>query len=279
MAYDNFSLGAVQRSTIYERQRISDVRQESSNRLATGLRVNQASDAPRDFFRAQALTSRISNLLDTKADIGRGIDTLAATQVGLDSVEKFSQQLKGLAISAQSADASGRTEIAAQFDTIRSQLDLLVGDISYQGANLLSNPADSLRVSVSDSSGGRFTIDGQASDTASLGVGTAATDFNGFASQADIDAAILAVESAITEVQSNSSRIGSNAAILNIRESFTQDLANTLQTGVDKLINADLNQEAARSLAANVQDGLAQEGQRITAQAEGQIVDLVRSLS
>ncbi|MCW9033248.1 MAG: hypothetical protein OQJ97_03440 [Rhodospirillales bacterium] len=279
MAYDNFSLGAVQRSTIYERQRISDVRQESSNRLATGLRVNQASDAPRDFFRAQALTSRISNLLDTKADIGRGIDTLAATQVGLDSVEKFSQQLKGLAISAQSADASGRTEIAAQFDTIRSQLDLLVGDISYQGANLLSNPADSLRVSVSDSSGGRFTIDGQASDTASLGVGTATTDFNGFASQADIDAAILAVESAITEVQSNSSRIGSNAAILNIRESFTQDLANTLQTGVDKLINADLNQEAARSLAANVQDGLAQEGQRITAQAEGQIVDLVRSLS
>lgn len=279
MAYDDFSLGAVQRSTIYERQRISDVRQESSNRLATGRRVNQASDAPRDFFRAQALASRISNLLDTKADIGRGIDALAATQVGLNSVEKFSQQLKGLAISAQSADASGRAEITAQFDTIRSQLDLLVGDISYQGANLLSNPADSLRVSVSDSSGGRFTINGQASDAASLGIGTAATDFNGFASQADIDAAILAVEAAITEVQSNSSRIGSNAAILNIRESFTQDLSDTLQTGVDKLINADLNQEAARSLAANVRDGLAQEGQRITAQAEGQIVDLVRSLS
>ncbi len=279
MAYDNFALGAAQRSTIYERQRIADVRQESSNRLATGRRVNEVRDAPADFFRAQALTSRISNLLDTKAEIGRGIDSLAATQVGLNSIEKFSEQLKGLAISAQSADASEKAEIATQFDRIRNQLDLLVGDASYNGTNLLSDPADSLRVSVSDRGGDRFVINGQASDSASLGVGTATTGFNGFASQADIDSAILAIDSAITDVRSNASRVGSNAAILNIRESFTQDLANTLQTGVDKLVNADLNKEAARSLATSVRDGLAQEGQRITSQAEHQIVDLVGSVA
>jgi flagellin len=275
MAEDGFAIGSVQRSTLYHVQRLNEVRAEATRRLGTGREVNEVRDSPADYLRAQALAARISNLHGVKADIGRGIDALAASQVGLEAVQKFSEQLKGIAIAAQSADTTNKAELVQQFDRVRSQLDLLVGDISYQGVNLLDNPADSLRVNISDGAGQEFAVAGQASDANGLGLGTAATTFNSFATQADIDAAILAVESAISSARANEARIGSNAAILEVRENFTDDLANTLQAGVDSLINADLTKEALKALTSGVREGLAQEGARITADSERQLAALV----
>lgn len=78
-------------------------------------------------------------------------------------------------------------------------------------------------------------------------------------------------------MRANASRIGSNAAILTTRETFTQELADTLQAGADDLLQADINAEGARLLASKIRDDLSLSGQRISAQSESLIVELVRS--
>ena len=100
-------------------------------------------------------------------------------------------------------------------------------------------------------SGTSLTISGVASDSASLGIG-AAVAFNNFATDADVQAAIDALDNAVTTLRSTATGLGSNANVLNTRLDFTQDLANTLEAAAGRLTGADLNQEAANTLALNV---------------------------
>ena len=274
---DTVALSPSSRLTLLERIEIARERDEASNRLATGRRINSIAEEPQDFLRARALTARVNSLLDAKANIGQAISSLETTQVGLEAVEKFTQQLKGLAYAAQSATGAEKDALIAQFDVTRQQLDKLVGDVSYQGTNLIADPADSQRVNLNDKPGNDLVVEGQASEIANLNVGTAATDYNNFASQTDIDTAIADIDTALSSVRANASRIGSNAAILTTRETFTQELADTLQAGADDLLQADINAEGARLLASKIRDDLSLSGQRISAQSESLIVELVRS--
>ncbi len=272
---DPVTLGATQRLNYLERGKISHARDKASSRLSTGREVNNIKDNPRTFLLAKSLIDRSSSLLAVKSDIGRGIDTLLATQNGLDAAQKLTEQLKGIAGSASSATGGDLAVLARQFDTTRAQLNNLVGDVSFLGTNLLSNPAGTLNVRISDNPAQTFTVNGAATDAAGLGIGQASTTYNNFATTADINAAVAAADSAISSIQSRANTIVGNAAILGTREKFSQDMADTLQSGGQKMVVADLNKEGARLMSANVRDALTVAGMRITAQSDQLVVKLV----
>jgi flagellin len=273
----DFAIGSVQRSLVHQRQQATDARNDATQRLATGRKVSGIKDNPVDYLRANALLARVQDLSSVKADIGRGIDTLAATQVGLDSVDKLVRQLKGIAHEA-AGNEDQRATLARQFDVVRNQIDNLVGDVSYRGTNLIDNPADALDVSTSDKPGTDYSVAGRASDVASLGIGNAAS-YNDFADLASIQNAIDALDSASRTVRSNASSIGAGAAILQVRESFTDNLSNVLETGASKLTVADLNEEAAKVVAAGVRDALSVNGLRVAAQSESALVAVLSGQS
>ncbi len=273
---ESITLSVAQNQALTARRNVAGIRNEASGRLATGRRISKISGGAHDYLRARALSNRASSLLEAKSNITQGIDSLLATQTGLQAAGQLGQQLKGLAILAQSAQAGDRADLAKQFDTVRQQLDNLVGDVSYQGVNLLSNPPDTLGVSLSDQPGNTFDIAGQAADSAGLGIGSAAARYGSFATQADINNAITALDSALSTLQSQEFSIVGNAAILSVREDFTQGLSDTLQSGADKLIAANLNAEGARLLSANVRDQLSVQGQRIAARSDQLVLELVQ---
>ncbi len=273
---DPITLGATQRLNYLERGNISRARDKASSRLSTGRKLNSIKDNPQAFLLAKSLIDRSSNLLAVKSDIGRGIDTLLATQNGLDAAQKLTEQLKGIAGSASNATGGDLAGLVKQFDTTRNQLNNLVGDVSFLGTNLLSNPAGTLNVRISDNPAQTFTVAGAATDATSLGVGQASTTYNNFATTADINAAVAAADSAISSIQSQGATIAGNAAILGTREKFSQNLADTLQSGAQKMVVADLNKEGARLLSASVRDKMAVSSMRIAAQSASLVVKLVQ---
>ena len=272
---DSVFLNAAQRQFLTARTEISRARNTAADRLATGQRVSRITDDAVSFLRGQALTQRAGALRDAKADISQGISALQAAQTGTQAIEDLTDQLKGIALAAQSADATEKAQLTQQFDTVRQQIDNLANDASYQGLNLLANPAGDLDVNLSDQPSTTFTVQGQASDVAALGIGNAAS-YNNFGTQADIDNAIAAIDAATETIRSNESSIGSNASFLGIREDFSANIANILEEGAAKLTRADMNEEAARLLAANVRDAMAVRGQRIAAQSDRLIVNMIR---
>jgi flagellin-like hook-associated protein FlgL len=85
------------RQNLLSLQSTADLLATTQNRLATGNKVNSALDNPTNFFTAQGLNNRasdISNLLDS---IGNGVQVLQAANTGITSLQKLVDTAKSLA--------------------------------------------------------------------------------------------------------------------------------------------------------------------------------------
>ena len=164
----------------------------------------------------------------------------------------------------------GIAAAAAQFDALRAQIDSLAGDAGFNGINFISASPGSLTVAFNETGPSSLTVPGVASDTASLGIGTAAGSFNNLTT----DTAIPGLDRAIGTLRSTSSTLGSNDGLLNIRLDFTLNLANTLQAGAGNLLNADLNEEAAKLLSLRLKTELSLIGQTIANENQQAVLKL-----
>lgn len=272
------TLSAATRTALLTTQGTTALAAQISERIATGLRVTRAADDAAAFFTAQSLTSRAGDLLALKAGINQGVSALGGALAGISAITAIANQLKGIAIAARGGSAEARAAAAAQFDALRAQIDSLAGDAGFNGINLISaSPGSlpgSLTITFNETGTSSLTVAGAASDAASLGIGTAAGSFNDFATDADIDAAIAGLDKAIGTLRSTSLRLGSNAGLLNTRLDFTRNLANTLRTGAGNLVNADLNEEAAKLLALRLRTELGLIGQTIANDSQRAVLQL-----
>src|SRR3981081_724135 len=90
-------LSASVRQNLLSLQSTADLLATTQNRLSTGKKVNTALDNPTNFFTAQSLDGRasdISNLLD---GIGNGVQILQAANTGITSLQKLVDSAKSLA--------------------------------------------------------------------------------------------------------------------------------------------------------------------------------------
>src|SRR3954453_9152090 len=90
-------LSASVRQNLLSLQATADLLSTTQNRLSTGKKVNTALDNPTNYFTAQGLDNRasdISNLLDS---IGNGVQVLQAANTGLTSLQKLVDTAKSIA--------------------------------------------------------------------------------------------------------------------------------------------------------------------------------------
>jgi flagellin-like hook-associated protein FlgL len=90
-------LSASVRQNLLSLQSTADLLSTTQNRLSTGNKVNSALDNPTNFFTAQSLNNRssdINNLLDS---IGNGVQVLQAANTGITSLQKLVDTAKSIA--------------------------------------------------------------------------------------------------------------------------------------------------------------------------------------
>jgi len=273
------NLGSATRNNLLSLQTTQTLIDRTQNRLATGLKVNSALDDALAFFKARNLNSRAGDLSAIKDGITGAISVLRATTEGLTSMESTLQQMKALAQSAiATPESSTRASLASQFNELRSQVDNLAEDASFNGINLLKHGpgafaagADFLTVKFNERTDpkqlNQLVISGlKTSDfnsilaTSAKVSGTAGVTTvwgqTGTAAIFAINASIAAIDSALITVRNVSQQFGTNSSLLSIREEFTQNLVNTLKGGASSLVNADLNEESANLLSLQTRQQL-----------------------
>jgi flagellin-like hook-associated protein FlgL len=294
---DQINLTAATRTNLLSLQNTQTLINRTQQRLATGLKVNSALDDALSYFESKNLNQRASDLETIKNNISGAVSVITAATQGLTSIQQTLTQAKALAQSAIAApDSATRASLASQFNELRSQIDQIAYDSSYNGVNLIKNTAarfqsgaDYLTVTFNDATvtqqisrlvvsglktsdfqsilGASATVTGTAGSTTVWGqTGTAAI----FA----INASIAAVDSALVTVQNASEQFGTNASLLGIREDFTTNLINTLQGGAGDLVNADLNEESANLLSLQTRQQLGTISLSIAQKSEESILRL-----
>src|SRR4051812_6230178 len=90
-------LSASVRQNLLSLQSTADLLSTTQNRLATGNKVNSALDNPTNFFTAQGLNNRASDITNLLDSIGNGVQVLQAANTGLTSLQKLVDTAKSIA--------------------------------------------------------------------------------------------------------------------------------------------------------------------------------------
>jgi flagellin len=121
------TLSSSVRQNLLSLQSTADLLSTTQNRLATGNKVNSALDNPTNFFTAQGLNNRasdISNLLD---GIGNGVQILQAANTGITSLQKLVDSAKSIANQALQATTGYSTKSQATSTIAGATADNLLG--------------------------------------------------------------------------------------------------------------------------------------------------------
>lgn len=293
----DITLSTATRTNLLSLQRTTGLIGRTQERLATGLKVNSAIDDALSFFKARNLNSRASDLQNIKDGITDGVNIIRSAIQGLESMEAVLKQMKALAQSAiSSPESSTRGKLASQFNELRSQVDNLAEDSSFNGVNLLKNSTsaftpggDTLTVRFNERTDAltinQLIISGVSTSdfntilaSSALATGTAGSTSvwgqTGTAAITAINTAIRGIESALVTVRQVGQSLGTNSALLEIRRSFTEQIVNTLKGGASDLVNADLNEESANLLSLQTRQQLGTISLSIAQQSEQAVLRL-----
>jgi flagellin len=180
-------LSAAVRQNLLSLQDTAALLSTTQNRLASGKKVNTALDNPTNFFTAQGLDNRasdINNLLDA---IGNGVQVLQAANTGLTSLQKLVDTAKSIASQVlqtttgytQKASATTLAPTGAgALGTIGTAADLTNGGTnSLNGKTFIFTPASGTATTITIGTGGSQvnSIAAFNSALAAAGIGVSAT--------------------------------------------------------------------------------------------------------
>lgn len=290
---NDVTLSSSIRSNLLTLQNTGTMVDRTNARLSSGQKVSSAVDDAVAYFQAKGLSDRAGDLTSRKDGIDQGISSLKSAITGLENVEKILVQMKGVALSAKSANATDRASLATQFKTLAEQMNNLVNDTSYQGLNLVNATSSNIKVQFSDKTAAFLKVDGVNVQTSTLAgiskktsqmvTGLAGTKWSVVASTTAsspkvsvFDNVIKALDSAITKVRSNTKNLGTNVALLQTRLDFTKSYVNNLTEGSNKLTLADLNEEGANLVSLRTRQQLGIQALSFAGQQEQGVLSLFR---
>ncbi len=273
MATD-ISLSAAVRENLLALANTERLISRTQNRLSTGLRVASPVDDARVFFEAKAISDHARDMDERKEGIDQAVSSVTTALEAIESIDALVQQLKGLLISAKSASGNELNLLETQFNDLRTQIDNLAADATYQGLNLINATGSTLEIFFSSNSNSVLNIDSVDVTTGSLGlaIGSVAN----LSLSTLIDVALAEIATATDTIRGNAQSLGSNIALLQTRLDFTENYVNTLEGGAGKLNLADITEEGANLVALQTRQQLGVSALAFAGQSEQSVLQLFR---
>ncbi|MBH5373540.1 DUF1522 domain-containing protein, partial [Bradyrhizobium glycinis] len=164
-------LSASVRQNLLSLQSTADLLATTQSRLSTGKSVNSALDNPTNFFTAQSLDNRASDINNLLDGIANGVQVLQAANTGITSLQKLIDSAKSIANQALQTTVGYSTKSNVSTTISGATAADLRGTTSFASATASSN------VLYSGAAGGITAATGTSTLGASIGVfaGTGAT--------------------------------------------------------------------------------------------------------
>ena len=275
MSISDISLTAGMRTNLLNLQNTSDLLNRTQQRLSSGKSVNSALDNPTNYFAAQNANQRASDLSDRKDGMANAVQTVSAANAGITAITGLINAAKGIAQSALStSDTNVQSKLAAQYDTIRSQIDNISSDSGFQGLNMLS-ATNTLAVAFNENSTSQLDVVGFLGNSKGLSLSAAGgAGKSNWQTTASITADSARMDTAISTLRANTQTLAANLNIITTRQTFTDNMISTLQTGADNLTLADMNQEGANMLMLQTRQSLGTTSLSMSSQAAQSVLKL-----
>ncbi|KWV40711.1 MULTISPECIES: flagellin [Rhizobium] len=258
--------------------------EETQSRVSSGYRVAEAKDNAAYWSIATTMRSDNKALSAVSDALGLGaakVDTaysamdsaidivseikakiVAATEKGVDKTkvqDEIAQLQQQLLSVAQSASFSGENWVAG--NTTKSVVSSFVrdanGQVSVQTTEYFLDDSTSGNVLFGMTTTGAIDTATGIIGTSSGSVGSIfSMDITSF-SDSDINLALTTVENGLSALTKAGSQLGSISTRIDLQESFVSNLSDSIDSGVGRLVDADMEEESSKLTALQTQQQLA----------------------
>jgi flagellin len=204
-------------------------------------------------------------------------NSVATARLGAETVSDLAQQMVERIAFAQS-DGVNKADVQAELDALSANMQTAIDQATFNGDDLVGAASSTVTVVAGITrAGGTFaattmsfdTVDLQAIQTALAAVDVTDT---GTTMAAKLVAAEAQLDASITAATS----MGVAEKALEGQMEFIDSLTDTLDSGVSSMVDADMEQEAARLQALQVQQQLATQSLSIANRAPQNVLSLFR---
>jgi flagellin len=246
----------------------------TQNRISTGLRVENAKDNSSSWAIATAMRGDVQGFKAISENLALSTSSISVAREGAETIAGLLNQVKEKVIQASGAGVD-TAKIQDDVDQLLSQINSVANAAEFNGTNFIKATPDSENLLASmDRSSGTLTVqtiaaNGQDLTTAASGLNIAALSVTGATALADIETAIATASDAAAD-------FGSVQMRLEIQSDFVKALTDALSAGVGSLVDANMEEEAARLSALQVQQQLGVQSLSIANSAPQSILALFR---
>jgi flagellin len=263
------------------------------SRINSGLNVASTKDDSAAFTIAQGLRGDLGGLKAVSSSLSRAKSVADVAVAGAEQISDVVNQMKTLAKQASDDGISDESRAAynKDFTALRDQISTIVDSSEFNGTNLLKTGGGTVSAlqSLTNKATGTDTydpdtlsianqeIDLPATETASAGAGTGV-----LGQDSEIDTAAKAkamvdtLDTLGSSLNTKLSDLGSGSRKIDAQMTFTSKLSDAIESGVGKLVDADLAKESAKLQALQVKQQLGVQALSIANQAPQTITSLFR---
>jgi flagellin len=255
--------------------RTNDALGDVQNRVNTGYRIANAKDNAAIWAIAQGQRADIGALGAVKMSLERAHSIAEVSMAAGESVSDLLVQLKEKVVAAldTSLDSSSRTALNNDFRALLRQVQQIVDNAEFDGANLLNNTVSpGIEFLANADANAKITLSTQ---DLTLGNGIIPIAITESISTVALASAVLSnLSLAISNVNQSLGNLGSQLKQIDSHLGFVGKLTDTLDAGVGNLVDADLAKESARLQALQVQQQLGAQALGIANKAPQVILQL-----
>ena len=280
--------------------------EDTQGRVSSGLRVGEASDNAAYWSIATTMRSDNMALSAVSDALGLGASKIDTAYAGMESAIEVVKEIKAKLVTA-TEEGVDKEKVQEEIAQLQEQLMSIAESASFSGENWIAGDAGNVTVvsgfvrdannavsvktttyALTDAADGTLLFGGDGAggilDTSGiLGTAGGATinvsvyelDISGF-DGTEMAEALTLVDEALASMTSAGAELGSISMRIELQEDFAEKLSDSLDSGIGRLVDADMNEESTRLKALQTQQQLAVQSLSIANSSSEVILSLFR---
>lgn len=251
---------------------------ETQTRISTGLKVRSGKENAAYF----SISSEMKGDAGMYKSINEGLtltkNSLATARLGAETVKDLAKQFVER-VSFATGEGVDRESVQEELDALAVRMDTAIDQSTFNGNNLVDSTSTVTVVTGISRSSGSFaatTMEFQEVDLSTIQSTLDGIDISSISSSASMQTILTNAEGQLSNAIDAATSLGIAEKSVETQQSFLTKLADNIDEGVGSMVDADMEEEAARLQAYQVQSQLAVQSLSIANQQPQSLLSLFR---
>lgn len=222
---------------------------KAMERLASGMRINRASDDPAGLAISEKMRAQIRGLEMASRNVQDGISMIQVAEGGVKEIQSMLQRMRELAVQAANGTNSpeDRNNIQDEIDQLTRGIDDIAKGTEFNTIKLLNaNAADAgeVKLQIGANEGQFFGVKLQNMNSEALGINGNTNKYGvDVSTEEKASAAIKVFDDAINKASSFMSSLGASSNMLEHRINYLENTIGNLTEAESRIRDADMAKE------------------------------------